>query len=121
WGGQGDLWLYTQCGLVEIPDGEMQKWWQQPDSRLETRVLDVFDGVQPGTPSAFGATVRSSDGRLWFGHGTVLQVIDPAHLAPDLLLPPVHVEAIVADRQTHSPQNGLRLPALTRDLEIDYT
>src|SRR5580698_4078063 len=38
-----------------------------------------------------------------------------------MLPPPVHVEEIVADRKAYSPQEGLQIPPLTRDLEIDYT
>jgi signal transduction histidine kinase len=33
----------------------------------------------------------------------------------------VHVEQITADRKTYDASSNLRLPALTRDLEIDYT
>src|SRR5271167_4348491 len=35
--------------------------------------------------------------------------------------PPVHVESLVADRKQFFPTEGLRLPPLMRDLEIDYT
>jgi signal transduction histidine kinase len=35
--------------------------------------------------------------------------------------PPVHINGIVADRKSYLPQEGLRLPALTHDLQIDYT
>ena len=48
-------------------------------------------------------------------------MIDPARLGLNTLKPPVHVEQVVADRKNYSPQDGLRLPPRTRDLEIDYT
>ena len=35
--------------------------------------------------------------------------------------PPVHINGIVADRKGYPLQEALKLPALTRDLEIDYT
>ena len=35
--------------------------------------------------------------------------------------PPVHVNAIIADRKSYAAQEALKLPALTRDLEVDYT
>ena len=35
--------------------------------------------------------------------------------------PPVHVEQIVADHKIYLPGGGVRLPAHTRDVEIDYT
>jgi signal transduction histidine kinase len=58
---------------------------------------------------------------LWFANGVVLQMIDPGHLAGNALAPPVHVEEVIADRKNYSPRQDLRLPPLTRDLEIDYT
>ncbi len=117
---QRNLWLYTQCGLVEIADTEMQRWWGQPDITVHFKTFDVFDGVQPGS-APFGAAARSPDGRLWFANGVALQMIDPNHLTGNALPPPVHVEQVVADRKNYSPRKDLRLPPLTRDLEIDYT
>jgi signal transduction histidine kinase len=58
---------------------------------------------------------------LWFANGNVLQMIDPGHLTRNALPPPVRVEEVIADRKNYSPNNDLRLPSLTRDLEVDYT
>jgi PAS domain S-box-containing protein len=63
----------------------------------------------------------SPDGRLWFANENVLQMIDPLHLEDNPIPPPVHVEEIIADHKSYAPQDGLRLPTLTRDLQIDYT
>jgi ligand-binding sensor domain-containing protein len=84
---RGDLWLYTQCGLVEITGTELQKWWEHPDIVLQVRVFDAFDGVQPDR-APFGAAAKSPDGRLWFANGHLLQMIDPDHLADNPLPPP---------------------------------
>ena len=116
----GDLWLFTHCGLVEISRTELQRWWQQPDSVLKIRVFDEFDGVQPG-PAPFQRSAKTPDGRLWFANNNVVQTIDPHHLYENALPPPVHIEGLVADRKYYSPAANLRLPPLTRDLEIDYT
>jgi signal transduction histidine kinase len=63
----------------------------------------------------------SPDGKLWFANGTVLQQIDPLHLSRNPVLPPVHIEEIVADRKEYQIQKDLPLPALTRELQISYT
>ncbi|HEY4051092.1 MAG TPA: two-component regulator propeller domain-containing protein [Acidobacteriaceae bacterium] len=117
---QGDLWLYAQCGLVEIAGAELQRWWGQPEARLKLRLFDTSDGVQPGQ-GHFNVSARSPDGRLWFANGSVLQMIDPNRMVGNALAPPVHIEAIVANRKSYPSQEGLSLPPLTRDLEIDYT
>jgi ligand-binding sensor domain-containing protein/two-component sensor histidine kinase len=117
---QGSLWLYTECGLVQLQSVEVQKWWDNPDGRVRVRTFDAHDGVQPG-PAPFNAAAKSPDGRLWFANGLALQMIDPEHLDRNTVVPPVHVESVVADRKSYSPVKDLRLPALMRDLQIDYT
>jgi len=53
-----------------------------------------------------------------------VSVIDPQHLPHNKLPLPVHIEQITADRKVYdaSVADGrLLLPALLRDLTIDYT
>jgi signal transduction histidine kinase/ligand-binding sensor domain-containing protein len=114
------LWLYAQCGLIEIPGAELARWWAQSDSTLQMRVFDTPDGVQAGD-ALFNASARSTDGRLWFPNRVVLQMIDPGKSAGNPLAPPVHIEEIFADRKSYSVQPDLRLPSLTRDVQINYT
>jgi signal transduction histidine kinase/ligand-binding sensor domain-containing protein len=117
---QGNLWLYAQCGVIEIKNAELQKWWDHPDAVIQVRLFDAFDGAQPAR-APFGSAARSRDGRLWFANGNLLQMVDPNHLTENSIVPPVHVERIVADRESYSPGRNLGLPPRTRDLEIDYT
>jgi signal transduction histidine kinase len=59
--------------------------------------------------------------------GEGVQVVDPHHLAVNKLPPPVRIEQIVADHKVHwqnitgTAVSNLRLPARTRDVQIDYT
>jgi hypothetical protein len=116
-----NLWLYTECGLISIKSDDLQQWRRNPEQKVSFDLLDAYDGVQP-YPGTFGPrAARSNDGRLWFANGTVAQVIDPDRLYRNAIPPPVHVEDVIADRKSYSIRNGLHLPALTRDLEIDYT
>jgi signal transduction histidine kinase/ligand-binding sensor domain-containing protein len=117
---QSDLWLYTACGLIEVPKEEVQRWWREPEAKLKTRVFDALDGVQAGL-SHFSGSSKAPDGRLWFANNSVAQTIDPAHLTGNTVPPPVHITGIVADRKSYPLLEALKLPALTRDLEIDYT
>jgi signal transduction histidine kinase len=120
WDNQGALWLYTECGLVKIEKADLQRWWVDSNTVIAPTILGSFEGVQAGVPD-FNSTAKSSDGRLWFANQFGLQMIDPSHLVHNGLPPPVHVENIVADRKNYRPIEGLRLPPLLRDLEIDYT
>src|ERR1700678_3174740 len=116
----GNLWLYSQCGLVEIANADVKKWWNDPNIVLQPKVLDALDGAQTDY-APFQGAAKSTDGRLWFARGIALQTVDPDHFLGNSIAPPVHVEAITADRQNYMARAGLALPALTRDLEVDYT
>jgi signal transduction histidine kinase/ligand-binding sensor domain-containing protein len=115
------IWLYTKCGLVEIARSELVRWWQDPDSVVKVKLLDEFDGVQPGLTPLKPQATRTPDGRLWFVNGRLLQTIDPDHLKENAIPPPVHIERILADRTSYVPRDRLRLPPLTRDVQVDYT
>ena len=116
----GNLWAYLQCGLVEIPRTEIDRWWSSPNARLQLRYLDVLDGVDPGWAPFRGATI-APDGRLWFASGHGVQMVDPAGTTRNRTTPSVHIESLVADRVSHPIKDGVQLPPLARDVQIDYT
>ncbi|HSS98517.1 MAG TPA: two-component regulator propeller domain-containing protein, partial [Terriglobales bacterium] len=117
---QNALWLYTECGVMEIANVEIERWWEHPDATLQFRLFDSADGAQPGF-AHFNGAAMTPDGKIWFASGTLLQMIDTANLHRNVTPPLVHVETMVADHKSYLPEQGLQLPPLTRDLEIDYT
>ena len=119
---RGALWLYMRCGLVQIERSDLQRWWADPNVKLQPRVFDVFDGLRVGIPTPFErSALRDRDGRLWFANASVVQMVDPVHMVRNLTPPPVRLEQIIADHKVYLPSAGVRLPARTRDVEIDYT
>jgi signal transduction histidine kinase/ligand-binding sensor domain-containing protein len=117
---QGSLWLHMGCGLARIRKEEIDDWWHDDTVVVTPKVLDASDGVQSGGPTNFNPMARTPDGRLWISSRYALQSVDPAHLAQNDVLPPVHIEKFVADRKPYEPIDGLALSPVTRDLEIDY-
>jgi signal transduction histidine kinase len=115
------LWLYAQCGLIRVADTELREWWNGTKASVKVDTFDVFDGARPSYAAFQPHATRSPDGRLWFANPNVVQMIDPNHLEVNALPPPVHIEQIVADRVNYSAGGQTSLPALTRDLKIDYT
>lgn len=104
-----NLWLNTPCGFVEIAATDFQRWRIHPDTIVQARVFGTLDGALPGFVT-FNPAAKSSDGRLWFVNNVVLQMIDPSHLSGGGTVPPVYVEAVVADRKQYKPQESLQLP-----------
>jgi ligand-binding sensor domain-containing protein len=123
------FWLYTTCGLVRIAQPELEAWAAAIDKgqggnwTIHAALFDTSDGVRSlddnggYTPHA----ARSSDGKLWFLPSDGASVIDPRHLPFNMLPPLVHIQQITADGKTHAPPGALGLPALVRDVAIDYT
>jgi signal transduction histidine kinase/streptogramin lyase len=127
------FWLPSPCGLLRIARTELDAWAAAVDKdRNSLRMVqsDVFDSSDGVRSRSFGggytpAAAKSLDGKLWFTNDDGVSVLDPRHLPFNKLPPPVHIEQITADRIPHdvtAENNGsLSLPALSRDLEIDYT
>lgn len=115
------LWLFAQCGLIKIDHKELEKWWSHPNIQIKTTVFDALDGFQGGPSSFRPAATKSSDGRLWFVNGSVVQAINPDHVYLNELPPPVHIEQVVADKKNYLPENSIRLAKLSRNIEIQYS
>ena len=114
-------WLYTECGVVELPDSEIQRWWANPDAVVQTHVYDVLDGARPQGRPSFNSAAYSSDGRVWFASGFILQMVDPSRLSQKALPAETFIESVIVDRKEFAATEGLKLSPHPRDLRIDYT
>jgi signal transduction histidine kinase len=135
------FWLYKPCGLARVARSELDGWVNDSTRVVQFTTLGAADGVRTlEIPGGYPPMVtKSEDGRIWFFARDGVSVIDPRHLLFNKLPPPVDIEQIIADRKTYdvaldgteegpASEGGrykgkgqLRLPALTRDLQIDYT
>ena len=120
------FWLYTDCGLVHIARSEVEAWSAAVDKAVHPTLFDISDGVRTHT-GAGGCTplvAKAADGRLWFLPWAGVSVVDPRHLPFNTLPPLLHIEQLIADRKAYEASSTntrpLSLPALIRDLQIDY-
>jgi signal transduction histidine kinase/ligand-binding sensor domain-containing protein len=117
----GSFWLYGRCGLLRVSASDYESWLKFPAAALSVKTFDALDGSQPGYELGQPEVSKSADGRLWFASSDKVQMIDPSRTYTNVIPPPVYVEEVIADRKNYPAGVGLRLPALTRDIEIDYT
>jgi ligand-binding sensor domain-containing protein len=101
-------WLNSECGIVGLSDTELQRWWANPDTVVQTRVYDVLDGARPSAPS-FTSAAYSSGGRVWFVTGVVVQMLDPSRLFPKALPEQTYIESVVVDRKEFVATGSLKL------------
>jgi len=112
-------WLNTECGIVELSDAELQRWWTNPETLVQNRLYDAFDGARPSPPS-FRSAAYSADGHVWFVTGVVVQTVDPSRLQKALPAQ-TYIESLVADRKEFEAAPNLKIPPNPRDLQVDYT
>ena len=117
---QKSWWLLTECGIVELPDSELQRWWANPEAVVQTRLYDALDGARPGRYGIRSADV-SPDGRVWFATGFVVQMVDPSRLSRKALPAQTYIESVIVDRKELAAIDNLKLAPHPRDLQIGYT
>jgi signal transduction histidine kinase/ligand-binding sensor domain-containing protein len=116
------LWVRCQKGVARISDSEFDYWRRHVDSKPLMQVFDRLDGSRPvGSFLIQPSATKTTDGRLWFVATTTVQMIDPKKTFRNELVPPVYVERVVADHKEYRGITGIKLPSLTRDVQIDYT
>jgi signal transduction histidine kinase/ligand-binding sensor domain-containing protein len=116
------FWLHGSCGLMRVSVPELKKWIQHPDSQIQVRTYDSFDGATSGGSPFSPRSTKSPDGRLWFAIDQGgLMMVNPAELKDNTIVPPVKIVQVVADHKAYENGATLDLPPRTRDLEIDYT
>jgi signal transduction histidine kinase/ligand-binding sensor domain-containing protein len=118
--GKKHWWLYTDCGIVDLPDSELQRWWANPKIIVQARVYDELDGARAGRP-VFNSAAYTSDGRVWFAQGNVVQMVDPSRLSKRAPRAVTYIQSVTVDRKQFAATDNLKLSPHPRDLQIDYT
>lgn len=119
----GELWLNSSEGVYRIASHEVAKLLEQPGYEPAFELFTQDDGLY-GSPMSLrpGPTlIASTDGRIWATTKQNLSWIDPAHIRRNKVAPAAVIESL-SSGSTSFPTNGpATLPALTRNMRIDYT
>ena len=125
--GQGYLWLSTHHGIFRVAKEQLNRCADGLIPAVSGQVYDKNDGL-PTLEYSGGlqaAGCRTSDGRLWFTSSKGLVGVDPSAIRPNLLPPPVIIEALRIDGQPVAPGGEtpapLRLRPEHQRLEFQFT
>src|SRR5712664_101008 len=116
------IWVGYVTGVARVTRSELDWAERDPSHAVAYTFLDDGDGLK-GNPDrgSQSAAVRASDGKLWLKTSEGVAIIDPEDLTRNLIIPPVHVQHLVADGATLDVTQPVRLRPLTREVQIDYT
>ncbi len=125
--GTGGMWLSSERGIFRVGAGELLAAAFDRTRRVTGRMFDENDGMKSricnyGNPAGW----RDAGGRLWFANLVGVVSVDPAAIRPSDRVPPVRIEAALADdRALPLPAEGTaapcQLPAGSKQLEFAYT
>jgi signal transduction histidine kinase/ligand-binding sensor domain-containing protein len=120
---KGAMWVYAACGLLRVSREDLAAWIADPAHRVTPKLWGGSDGVprQNEAPSYINPVVaRGPDGKIWSVGVADVQLFDPERMQANLVPPPVHIEALVADQRTYPVAPGQSLPPLVRDVAIEF-
>jgi signal transduction histidine kinase/ligand-binding sensor domain-containing protein len=117
-------WLETECGIVQLAPGELDRWSRDPKSHIKIQTyLDNIDGAQN---TFFGGHYNplvsmTLDGRLAYGTDSGLASIDPHQMLKNLHKPPVHIDSVEADGKKYAVEKTLALPPNIHVVRLAYS
>ena len=116
-----NLWLYQQCGAAVIESAQFLDWLNDPARKLRVRLMDVSDGALPARTNFHPRASAGPDGKVWFANAFDVQFVDPEHWSRNTVVPPVRIQALRGDDRPYAMGSPITLPALTREVQIDFT
>jgi signal transduction histidine kinase/ligand-binding sensor domain-containing protein len=117
------VWIAATPGIVRIPNEEIQRARSQPDYRVKYEVFDLVSDLPESldrTGEYAKGAVGGKGGLLWFNTVSGVASVDPAHIDRNPLPPPVSIRSMVADGKAYASGAEPKLPALTKNIRIDY-
>src|SRR5208282_708896 len=118
------VWLSAHQGIVHIPEGEVEHVTRESSYKVKyetfDQVSDLPDPLQ-ASGSGYVSAVQGNGGLLWFATLCGDARIDPQKISKNQLAPPVTIRSILADGKEYVLDARLSLPALTKDLRVEYT
>ncbi|MDT3454246.1 two-component regulator propeller domain-containing protein [Stenotrophomonas pavanii] len=117
----GHLWLNGSRGLVRLESGPLRAALRSGQP-VTPRLFDAIDGM-PGIALQSGpiaTAVLADDGLLWLATNQGLAWLDTTRSHVNAMAPSVRIGEVLYGSM-HAPlRDGLRLPAGTSQLQIDY-
>jgi PAS domain S-box-containing protein len=118
-----NLWISTSSlGVLRLPIKELNDFADGKIKSLKPTIYTTRNGLSANNGSvSAGASLKTKDGRLWFGTIKGVVIVDPNHLLTNRVVPSVHIEEVLVNSKAIDAQQGLQVPPGYGDIQIHYT
>ena len=123
----GQLWVATRVGLFRLSVTQLHDFLEGKVRVVTGALIGRDEGLARANfwTEYQPASMKSTDGRLWFCTGSGMVVIDPRQFQKAAAAPLVHIEEVTVDGRTKSeirnPKIEVVVPAGSERIEIRYT
>lgn len=119
--GEGNFWLGFSTGIARIHRSDLRGSDPASPRHVQCDFYDSGDGVFANlVRQSQSAASMNSEGKLWLTTSAGIAMIDSRHIEKNVLPPPVVIERVIADNHDVPIGRKMRLPPLTKNLQIDY-
>lgn len=118
---RGHLWLNGSRGLVRLQSSQLRRALRT-GMQVTPRLFDAVDGM-PGIALQSGPIATATladDGLLWLATNQGLAWLDTTRSHVNMMAPSVRIGEVLYGSAHQPLRDGLRLPAGTSQLQIDY-
>ncbi len=119
----GYFWISSNNGIYRVRRNELNEMAQGRTDRITSVGYGKQDGMRSNECNGGRqpASVRDSQGRIWFPTQDGIAVVDAALEKPNVTPPTVIIESVLVERKPMDHRNGITLEPGGRDVEINFT
>jgi signal transduction histidine kinase/ligand-binding sensor domain-containing protein/CheY-like chemotaxis protein len=116
----GNLWISTtSVGILRISKQELNNFADGKIKAINPVVYNTTNGLTANNCTL--TSLKDKNGTLWFGTIRGVVSIDPNNLHTNTIVPPIHIEEVLADKKSLTVADGMIIPPGGEDVEIHYT
>lgn len=117
----GDVWITTNQGVIKIYGEEINKFLDDPSYKVDSRMLNSFDGMYDNECTGAVRSLISSNGKLYIPTLGGVSVISPERMVENKQLPEVCVESLTTQDSTYKNKPNVILNSKTNRYKFDFT
>ncbi|ADR21718.1 hypothetical protein MATR_06490 [Marivirga tractuosa] len=117
----GNIWITSNQGVINIAREELEKFEQNPDYQVKTRLITKADGMQNEKCTGAVQSLKSSDGRLFIPTVGGVSVITPDKMEENKILPNIFIESLETQDSTYKQTANIILSAKSNRYIFNFT